>query len=193
MSACADLLGKHPIDAITINTIVETAGVAKGSFYNHFPDKESLALSVSAAIRAEVERKITDSNRNVTDPAYRIARGICHHIKLAVNEPRKAMIMLRSLELATSNDYPLNKNIQIDILEGIDSGRFAKRCEEAGIIQVMGATVTTMLRVIEQELSVEQTIELSVKVLTLILYGFGVIEDEASRIVSDSARDIIGS
>src|SRR5210317_1910282 len=67
VTACGDLLVDKPIDAVTINNIVEKAGVAKGSFYNHFPDKESLALSVSAAIRAEVERKITDSNRNVTD------------------------------------------------------------------------------------------------------------------------------
>ena len=37
--ACGDLLVEKPIDAVTINNIVEIAGVAKGSFYNHFPDK----------------------------------------------------------------------------------------------------------------------------------------------------------
>jgi len=191
ISACEDLLGKNPIDAITINNIVETAGVAKGSFYNHFPDKESLAVTVSTAIREEVERKVADSNMNVTDPAYRIARGICHHIKLAVDNPQRAMIMLRNPKLATSGEYPLNKNIQIDIREGVESGRFSPRCEEAGIIQVIGATISTMLRVIEKDLSIDQAIDLSTKVFMLTLCGFGVIEEEAFRIVSDSAKDII--
>ena len=54
IAACADLLAKHPIDAITINNIVETAGVAKGSFYNHFSDKDALADAVAAAIRSGV-------------------------------------------------------------------------------------------------------------------------------------------
>ena len=52
LRACGDLLFEQPIDAITINEIVQRAGVAKGSFYNHFPDKESLAATVSSTILA---------------------------------------------------------------------------------------------------------------------------------------------
>ena len=39
VTACGDLLLDKPIDAVTINNLVEKAGVAKGSLYNHFPDK----------------------------------------------------------------------------------------------------------------------------------------------------------
>ena len=191
ISACGDLLGKYPIDAITINNIVESAGVAKGSFYNHFTDKESLALTVSTAIREEVELQVIESNKNVTDPAYRIARGVCNHIKLAVENPQRATVMLRSPQLATSSEYSLNKNIQRDILEGIESGRFSPRCEEAGLIHVMGVTITTMLRVIEQRHSADEAIDLTTRVFALTLCGFGVIEEEAVRIVRDSANDII--
>jgi AcrR family transcriptional regulator len=86
LNACGDLLSEQPIDAITINNIVETAGVAKGSFYNHFPDKEALAAEVSSAIRVELERSVEESNRNVTDPAYRLVRGMCIHLQMAVAE-----------------------------------------------------------------------------------------------------------
>lgn len=192
ISACEDLLGKFPIDAITINNIVETAGVAKGSFYNHFQDKEGLAAVVSSAIREEIEQTVSNSNKNVTDPAYRIARGYCQHIKLAVNNPQRAMIMMRSAEIATTSDEnPLNNDIHLDVEDGIKSGRFSTRCDEAGLILIMGATIFTMVRVIEQGLSADQAIELSTKVLPLMLCGFGVNEEEAFRIVSDSAKDII--
>lgn len=189
--ACGDLLAEQPIDAITINNIVQTAGVAKGSFYNHFPDKESLAAEVSAAIRQEVELAVEDANRNVTDPAYKIVRGMCIHLQLAVADPRRATIMLRGHEWATSADHPLNHGLKTDIAEGIESGRFEARCEDAGVIQIIGTGFFTMIRLIEQQQSVEQAVDLATRVFSLILCGFGLREEEAQRIVSDSTKDII--
>jgi AcrR family transcriptional regulator len=139
LNACGDLLSEQPIDAITINNIVETAGVAKGSFYNHFPDKEALAAEVSSAIRVELERSVEESNRNVTDPAYRLVRGMCIHLQMAVADPRRAIIMLRGAGWRTATNNPLNEGIKADIADGLASGRFEPRCEDAGVIQVIGA------------------------------------------------------
>lgn len=191
LNACGDLLSEQPIDAITINNIVETAGVAKGSFYNHFPDKEALAVEVSSAIRAELERSVEDSNRNVTDPAYRLVRGMCIHLQLAVADSRRAIIMLRGAGWSTATNNPLNEGIKADIADGLASGRFEPRCEDAGVIQVIGAVFFTMLRIIEEQHTAEQAIDLATRVFTLILCGFGLREDEAVRIVADSARDLI--
>jgi AcrR family transcriptional regulator len=191
LNACGDLLSEQPIDAITINNIVETAGVAKGSFYNHFPDKEALAAEVSSAIRVELERSVEESNRNVTDPAYRLVRGMCIHLQMAVADPRRAIIMLRGAGWRTATNNPLNEGIKADITDGLASGRFEPRCEDAGVIQVIGAVFFTMLRIIEEQHSAEQAIELATRVFTLILCGFGLREDEAVRIVADSARDLI--
>ena len=191
LNACGDLLSEQPIDAITINNIVETAGVAKGSFYNHFPDKEALAAEVSSAIRVELERSVEESNRNVTDPAYRLVRGMCIHLQMAVADPRRAIIMLRGAGWRTATNNPLNEGIKADIADGLASVRFEPRCEDAGVIQVIGAVFFTMLRIIEEQHSAEQAIELATRVFTLILCGFGLREDEAVRIVADSARDLI--
>ncbi len=51
------LLAVRDIDAISIDEIVAAADVAKGSFYNHFADKEeSFAREIGAAVRTEAER-----------------------------------------------------------------------------------------------------------------------------------------
>ena len=193
LSACEDLLVTQPIDAITINNIVQAAGVAKGSFYNHFPDKETLAATVSAAIRDEVEQAVATSNDNVTDPAYKIVRGACNHLRFAVVDPRRAMIMLRGHEKTASGDFPLNQNIKAHVQEGLESGRFEPRCKDAGVIQILGATYFSMLEVIEREYGASQAIALATRVYTLLLCGFGLREEEAAMIVADSARDIIGA
>lgn len=191
VTACGDLMVEKPIDAVTINNIVEKAGVAKGSFYNHFPDKETLAAAVSEAIFNEVEIAVRKSNENVTDPAYKIVRGMCNHVQLAVSDPKRATIMARGLEKVIAGEHPLDRTAKVDIESGIESGRFEQRCEEAGLIQTMGSVYFTNLRILAQSLSAREAIELCTRVFTLLLCGFGLDEKEALRIVSDSARDII--
>ncbi len=191
LKACGELMVLQPIDAITINEIVERAGVGKGSFYNHFPDKLALATTVSNAILADVEVIVQDCNKNVTDPAYRVVRGMCTHMQMAVSEPQRATIMIRGHDWATSDSHPLYKNVSEDISKGIDSGRFAKRCEDVGILQIVGTGSFCMIRIIERQLSPQEAIELAIKAFSLTLYGFGLSEEEAVRIVTDSAHDII--
>ncbi len=191
ISACTDLMGQYPIDAITINNIVESAGVAKGSFYNHFPDKEALAETVAAEIRSEVESRVRDSNTNVTDPAYKIARGLCNHVQFAVSDPGRATIMLRGYEGVTSEKHTLNQAVQEHVREGVESGRLATRCNDGAYLVIMGSAIATCLKVVDQQLNPDEAAALCTGVFTLVLCGLGLEEAEARRIVSDSARDIV--
>jgi len=191
LRACGDLLFQHSIDAITINEIVQRAGVAKGSFYNHFPDKETLATTVSNLILVEVEERVRKANENVTDPAYRMVRGMCTHMQLAVSDPRRATIMLRGNDWVNAGDHHLHKSVSDDVAAGIASGRFARRCDDVGVLQIIGTGYFSMIRILDQQLSAEQAIDLATRAFSLTLCGFGLGEEEAVRIVADSARDII--
>ncbi len=191
IDACANLMAEHPIDAITISNIVDYAGVAKGSFYNHFPDKEVLAATVSTSILDEVEEAIRLSNTNVTDPAYRIIRGMCTHIQLVVAEPRKATIMLRGHDWIKTNTSQLHLNVLADVRAGARSGRFSLLAEQAGALVVIGTGSATMIHALEHNVSVEAARDMATQAFTLVLSGFGLEEQEAMRIVRDSAADII--
>lgn len=193
LSACGDLLYEQPIEAITINEIVSRAGVAKGSFYNHFADKESLATAVSSEILSMIEERVRAQNENVTDPAYRIIRGMCTHLQLAVADPRRATIMLRGHDWVTEGDHQLYWNVMADISEGISTGRFATRCEDVGALHVIGTGYFSTIRVLEKKLSAQDAIQLATRAFSITLCGFGLEESEARRIVSDSANDIIGN
>ncbi|MEM1154596.1 MAG: TetR/AcrR family transcriptional regulator [Pseudomonadota bacterium] len=189
--ACGDLLVEGPIDAITITSIVEKAGVAKGSFYNHFPDKETLAAEVAKEIRGEVEARIAEANKDETDPVRKMANGMCSHVQLTVTDLKKATIMLRGHQVATTGDYPLNRNIQAHVDECVKLGRIRKSCRKTAILQILGSVYFTCLRVIEDKLSPRDAVDLCTGVFTVMLYGFGVEEKEAKKIVSEAARKLL--
>lgn len=187
IAACGDLLVEGPIDAITITSIVEKAGVAKGSFYNHFPDKETLAAEVAREIREDVEARIAEANNDVTDPVRKMANGMCSHVQLTVSDFKRATIMLRGHQVATTGDYPLNRNIQAHVDECVKLGRIRRSCKDFAILQILGSVYFTCLRIIENRLSPRDAVELCTGVFTVTLCGFGVQEKEAKKIISEAA------
>lgn len=191
LKSCADLLYQKPLDAITINEIVDHAGVGKGSFYNHFSDKEALQATISATILAEVEQEVRRNNENVDDPAYRITRGMCTHIRMALANPRRATIMMRGHEWATSNHHDLYRNVHHDIAQGITSGRFAERCDKVGALLVIGTVYFCMLRILDRNSSQRTAADLTARTVVLTLCGFGIEESEATIIASTSAKEIL--
>ena len=50
LDAAEQLLAERGTARVSIDDIVDKAGVAKGTFYNHFKDKADIAFEVAAAI-----------------------------------------------------------------------------------------------------------------------------------------------
>ena len=69
-----ELFAERPVDAVAIDDIVRKADVAKGSFYNHFADREALVAAITDDIRLGLEAAIDAANDGVEDPARRVAR-----------------------------------------------------------------------------------------------------------------------
>ena len=75
IAAGRQLFSDHPVDAVTVDDIVQSAKVGKGSFYNHFADRETLLRAISSEIRASIERAVALANADIRDPARRLARA----------------------------------------------------------------------------------------------------------------------
>ena len=189
--AGADLLAIRPIDAIPVNDIVEAAGVAKGSFFNHFADKEAFAAAIAAEIRQEVEERVTAANAEIDDAAVRMVRANCVFVQFALAEPKRAKIMVRGHEWATAGDHPLNRGLQADIAAGVASGRFSARAATSGALYVIGLCLILMASVVNDRMSPESARRLTGEVLLLALTGLGVAEAEASRIIADATTEIV--
>lgn len=184
------LFSERAVDAVTIDDIVLAARVAKGSFYNHFPDRAALVRAVTAEIRSGLERSVVKANQDITDPAHRTVRGLCVYLAFAAQQPERAGALLRIQGGHTAMDARLNQGLVKDIAEGQQSGRFILPSVEAGVLLVMGSAQIALARLQEAPVGTDAGL-LAEQLCTLLLRSFGLAPDEAQTIAHQAACDLI--
>jgi len=131
LRAGLELFAERPVDAVSIDEIVAVAGVAKGTFFNHFADKHAFAGAIASAIRMEIEARVTEINRDVVDPMERLANGMRVAGEFARTNRTRALLLLRAGGSMPGRDHPLNEGVAKDIDAAIRSGQ--ARPEAAGL------------------------------------------------------------
>jgi AcrR family transcriptional regulator len=190
ISAGRRLYSERPVDAVTVDDIVQTAEVGKGSFYNHFEDRDALVRAISGEIRSHVEAAITQANAGVEDPARRLARAVCAYLRFALDGAESAGVLVRIHSGHTSLSAPLNRGLVEDIERGLASGRFAVPTVESGVLYVLGVTQLALVRVV-QEPVLAFAVSLSQQMCALILRGLGLAGAEADLIAAQASDEIV--
>lgn len=184
IAAGLDLLVERPIDAIPIDDFVARAGVAKGSFFNHFADKHAFAAAVSAEVRADVEAEVARFNAGVPDPVERIAGGMAVAAAFAQAEPRRTMVLMRSLGPATRWTHPLNRGLKEDLDAALAAGTVRPEARETGLIYWLGLCQVLMVHVLETVPSRDGAAERLAAMLAMGLAGLGVDAARAQRAIA---------
>ncbi len=185
LAAGFELLAERPIDAIAVDDIVARAGVAKGSFFNHFIDKQSFAAAIGAAVRAELEERVGAANAGVVDPALRLASGMRVAVAFALDERKRAIIMLRGLELATGIDHDLNRGIRADIDALIAAGLARPEAARSGVRYWLGLCQIAQLNAIERRPNRADAAQRLREMLVLGLTGLGVPDPRAQQVATE--------
>lgn len=179
LDAGFDLLADRPIDAIAIDEVVARAGVAKGSFFNHFTDKQGFAHAIGAAVRIELEERVGTANDGVADPVARLAGGMRVAVEFALTDRKRAIVMLRGLESATGMGHELNQGIRADI-EALDRAGIARpETARTGVLYWLGLCQIAQVNVIERRPDRRYAAERLREMLVLGLSGLGVPEQRA--------------
>ena len=110
------LLASRDVDALSVDEIVAAADVAKGSFYNHFADKDVFAREIGAAVRRQAEEAVSRANAGVADAAVRVARALCVFIRFAIEHRDSAQLLWRLNSGATIADAPVNRGLREEVL-----------------------------------------------------------------------------
>lgn len=187
LAAGFDLLADRPIDAIAIDDIVARAGVAKGSFFNHFTDKQGFANAIGAAVRQQLEARVGAANAGVADPVARLAGGMRVAVEFALSDRKHAIVMLRGLELSTGIDHDLNRGIRADIDALIAAGLARPEAARSGVRYWLGLCQIAQLNVIERQPGRADAAQRLGEMLVLGLCGLGIAEARASAVAAAMA------
>ena len=188
LRAGATLFATRSVDGISIDDIVAAADVAKGSFYNHFEDKEALARAIAEEVRGGVEALAAEINAGVTDPAERVARALCGFIRRAVEQPVSVRAMMRLFEGAAVPDAPMNRGVRADIKAGLASGHFEDVTLESGVLMAVGVVQVAVSRVLDARLS--RPSALAGELAFGLLRGLGLDPARAKAVATRAATDV---
>lgn len=191
LEAGQNLFAAQPVDAVSIDDIVLAADVAKGSFYNHFADKDALAREVAVQVRAEVEAQVDLANAGVTNPAMRMARAQAVVIRFAVREPQRVRAMTRLFAGATLPNAPMNRGVRADIETGLAAGSFRDLTVETGVLMAMGVATIAVSRVLEPG-GATPAETLARDLIFGLLRGLGVKDAAAHAASLTAVSDIFG-
>lgn len=183
------LFAERPFDAVAIDDIVQEAGVAKGTFYNHFDDKDALLAAIVSDIRSGIEARVTMVNAHVDDPPARIARAICVYAAMAADDPVQAHIMLRNDPRGSARES-LNDGLRDDLAAGLHSGRLAIPTIESGLLFVIGI-VHSLLLATARGRERTRSVLTAQQLCSMMLRSFGLDHQNAELIASQAADDII--
>lgn len=185
------LFAQRSVDAVSVDDIVAAADVAKGSFYNHFPDKDGLAQAIADQVRQGVETLVEEVTRNVADPADRVARALCAFARNALEHPQQVRVLTRLFAGAAIPDLPMNRGVRAAVHDGLENGRFVGIPLEAGVLMSVGMVQMAVARVLEADAPVSPK-GVSGDLAFGLLRGLG-METAAARAVADrAATEIFG-
>lgn len=182
VTAAFDLMLERPLEDIPIDDLVAAAGVGKGSFFNHFGDKNGLKQALAMQVRSEIEEQVAKANSKLTSPLERLAGGMREVTNYALNHRKRTFAMLRMTVGATSPDYSLNEGLRKDIEYCVDAGIIAKGTEQSGLLYWLGLCVALMTHVVESGCGRDQAAALLRQLMLMGLKGLGVEANTANEI-----------
>ena len=192
IAAGFDLLVDRPIDAIPIDDLVARAGVAKGSFFNHFTDKQDFADAIAIEVRMELEALVGRANAGVADPVERIAGGMRIGAQFALSQPKRSAVLLRGQGGSTLRAHPLNRGLLEDIEAGCAQGLFRPEARETGVLYWLGLCQILMVNLVERRSNHAMASQRIQAMLMLGLTGLGVADQRAADISSARLPGAVG-
>ena len=185
LAAGFDLVAHKPIDAIPIDEFVAAAGVAKGSFFNHFADKQAFAAALAKEVRLDLEDQVGRANNGVVDPIERMANGmrVCAHF--AIDHPKRTIVLLRGSAGAADPAHPLNKGVAKDFEDAIRMDLLGDAAEKTGVLYWLGLCQALMAYLSDQSRSAAGTGALIDNMITCGLRGLGIDDRRIGAILND--------
>jgi AcrR family transcriptional regulator len=150
------LLAERPPEALTVDAIVEAAGVAKGTFYYHFQSVEELVAAVGAKLADSFDELLAPTLLGEPDPIVRMSLAFTKFLEKAINDPLWGRLVVRSAQVPAALGG-IREHLEADLAGAIAQGRLAIQDPELAADVVMGIWLQITRGSLERRTSPELT------------------------------------
>jgi len=150
VEAGAMLLAERALEAITVDAVVDAAGVAKGTFYYHFQSIDELAAAVGAKLGESFDEMLTPARLEFRDPVERLSFAFAQFLERAISDADWARLVVQSSQSATEFGLGVRANLKADIAEAITQDRLRVRDVELAADIVIGIWLQVTRGILER-------------------------------------------
>ena len=129
-------------DVPVIEDFIQAAGVARGTFYSHFPTTEALLTATSNRLEDDLMAAIDSVNGSIDDPVRRLATGIRLWLHLSRGDAVFCAFLVRS----RFRGRAVERHLARDLGEGMQSGRLVAPSLDLARDLVVGAVREAQVR-----------------------------------------------
>jgi len=104
LDAARECLGAAAVNPVTVEVVMQTAGLAKGTFYVHFQDLAELEAEVGAGLIKEIDDRLQPARLAIADPVSRIATATTILLHYLGAVPARARLAARSAAKLSDGD-----------------------------------------------------------------------------------------
>ena len=171
IAAANALCSARPWESVTVDEVVNEAGVAKGTFYTHFNDLNELAAAVADELIKSFDEVIQPLRLSISDPLLRIAFGCDAFIEKALDDRLWASLAARMARSYPTVGRIARKRFSEDLREALKQSPQAGLSLELALEVSVGIVIQIMTAIGEGRLKDGDRTEAVRCILTAIGVG----------------------
>lgn len=164
-------------DAPVIDDFIRAAGIARGTFYNHFTSTQELLEAATRLLEDQVMRSTLSAIGEVADPVHRLALGIRLWLHWARSDATGCAFVVRN----RFRGALVEQQVAADLRGGLEAGTFSFSGVEAARDLLVGTILEAMHRLMTSRVPRTFTDD----VARLILQGLGVDKRRIARLMAE--------
>ena len=159
--------------AASVRDIVRATDLATGTFYNYFPDKETVLRALVDEIAVEARARVRAARTAATSVEGFVADGFRAYFEFLVEDPETVALMRRNAgTIRTMFDEPALgagiEELRADLEAAVAAGRIPHHDADLMAAAMVGAAVEVGLRMVERE---QLDVEGAVALVTNVFLG----------------------
>jgi AcrR family transcriptional regulator len=156
LDAAREVFGAAGFGAASVRDIIRRTELAAGTFYNYFPDKESIFRALVDEVGAEARRRVREARRSARSPRAFVEDGFRAYFEYIVEDPLNHAFMARNAgtirALFDDAQVPLGTNeLAEDLEDAIRSGQLPQVDVEYCAHVMMAVGLELGLRLLERD------------------------------------------